>query len=100
MTDRKLTLFEIHLDDASFTANASATETTDRTGSGSVGESEGDSESADGDGDAGSTGRCPGRRAARALLAVGVLAGVAVAVSRLLGGVDEDLAGLAALDEE
>ena len=98
MTDRKLTLFEIHLDDASFTANASATETTDRAGSGSVDEDEGDSESADGDD--GSTGCCPGKRAARALLAVGVLAGVAVAVSRLLGGVDEDLAGLAALDEE
>jgi hypothetical protein len=91
VADRKLTLFEIHLDDATFTANATATE---------GGDDPDEAEAAAGDDD--ETAGCPAKRAGKALLALAVLAVLALAVGRLLGEdlTDEDLDALADLDAE
>jgi hypothetical protein len=90
VADRKLTLFEIHLDDATFTANATTTE-----GGGSPGD---EAERDDEDEAAG----CPAKRAGKALVGLAVLAVVALVAARLLGeeAMDEDLAALADLDDE
>jgi hypothetical protein len=90
VTDRKLTLFEIHLDDATFTANATATEGSEAALP--------DEAAADDDEE---TGGCLARRAGTALLALALLAALAVAAAKLLGGgaLDEELDDLADLDE-
>jgi hypothetical protein len=86
MAGRKLTLFEIHLDDATFSA----------TKGGELPAPEAASEADEEEG-----GGCRARRAGRALLVIGLLAAVAVVAAKALGGgVDEDLADLADLDAE
>ena len=92
MTDRKLTLLEIRLDDATFTATArkgdvetGQDETPDR-------ESEAETET-----EAEDDGGCLARRAATVLVVVAALGAAAVLASRTLG--DDALADLADLDD-
>ncbi|ESS06034.1 MAG: hypothetical protein A07HB70_01581 [uncultured archaeon A07HB70] len=86
MTDRKLTLLEIRLDDATFTATAQR------------GDAEtGQDETPDRESEAEDDGGCLARRAATALLVVAALGVAAVLASRALG--DDALAELADLDD-
>jgi hypothetical protein len=94
VTDRKLTLLEIRLDDATFTATArkgdvetGQDETPDR-------ESEAETET---EAEAEDDGGCLARRAATVLVVVAALGAAAVLASRTLG--DDALADLADLDD-
>lgn len=99
MAGRKLTLFEIHLDDATFTANASATKDADPSlPEGEETEAETDEADEDEDEEAGGAG--PVKGAARGLLVLVLLAAVAALAKKLAGGeVDAELEDLADLDE-
>lgn len=97
MAGRKLTLFEIHLDDATFTANASATDGIDP--SLPEGEAvEGETDEPDETEKAG--GACPGKGAARGLLVLVLVVALAALAKKLAGEeVDEELEDLVDLDE-
>lgn len=93
MADRKLTLFEIHLHDATF--RASSTNGAEALPTDETDEAVDDETVYD---EAG--GSCAGKGAVKAFLVVAVLAVVALAAKRLLGGdLDEELSDLADLDE-
>ena len=88
MVGRKLTLFEIHLDDATFTA-------TNADGAVPAGDEEADEPTDD------EAGGCRAKRAGRALLVLALLGLSAAAAAKALGGeVDEELEELAELDAE
>jgi hypothetical protein len=91
MAERKLTLFEIHLDDATFTANATKGDET------ALSEED---ETTTRDGNEDEAGGCAVKRAGKALLALAVLIAFAVAAGKLLGeeALDEELEDLADLD--
>jgi hypothetical protein len=95
MPERKLTLFEIHLDDATFTANASATKGVE---SALPEGEEVDAEAEETDEETG--GACPGKGAAKGLLVLVLLVALAAAAKKLTGDeLDEELADLADVDE-
>jgi hypothetical protein len=100
----KLTLLELHLDEAAFsvTNNApgsgvTASETDDAAADGAEDEDADANANTDADGSAAGIG--PGGGPPK-LLALLVLVAVLVALARALGGSDEELDDLAALDEE
>ena len=96
MADRKLTLFEVNLNDATFTANAKAVK-----GDDAALPDEEDGGTSDENGASDDDGGCAAKRAGTALLALAVLVVLAVAAGKLLGeeSLDEELGDLADLDE-
>lgn len=92
MTDRKLTLLEIRLDDATFTATAQKGDV--ETGQDETPDREAETEAEDETED---DGGCLARRAATVLLVVAALGAAAVLGGRTLG--DDALADLADLDD-
>ena len=94
MPERKLTLFEIHLDDATFTANASATRGVESA------LPEGEEADAEAEETEEAGGACPGKGAAKGLLVLVLLVALAAAAKKLTGDeLDEELADLAEVDE-
>ncbi len=94
MTDRKLTLLEIRLDDATFTATAQKGDV--ETGQDETPDREAETEAEDED-ETEDDGGCLARRAATVLLVVAALGAAAVLAGRTLG--DDALADLADLDD-